>query len=106
MGDTQPKVDNPMRQALVTLRNSLRAEVEILKDVFRTTDSDMQSKEVWTTPAGGAADKWKAEIHGKRRRMLTLVGKLIPAVEAEIAKCPRKVSQAEAKMMRMDLEMR
>lgn len=36
--------------------------------------------------------------------MKVLVEKLIPAVDAEIAKCPEKVTPGEAKMMRMDLQ--
>jgi hypothetical protein len=99
----QPKVDNPWRAALVSLRNDLRSETVRLKDLLATADADMQAKNVWTSEKGGVAANFREDLHGKKQRIGTLVGKLIPAVEAEIAKCPEKVSQAEAKMLHMDL---
>ncbi|MEV0183974.1 hypothetical protein AB0I54_32525 [Streptomyces sp. NPDC050625] len=100
----QPKVDNPWRAALVSLRNDLRSESERLKGLLERADADMQGKKVWTGERGGVAANFRDDLHGKKQRIRTLVGKLILAVEAEIAKCPEKVSQADAKMLRMDLQ--
>ncbi|MGW2422241.1 hypothetical protein ACWC0C_23805 [Streptomyces sp. NPDC001709] len=106
MGDpaAQQKVDNPWRAALVTLRNDLKSETERLKGLLAKADADMQGKKVWTSEAGGVAANFRDDLHGKRQRIGTLVGNLIPAVEAEIAKCPEKVSPGEAKMMHMEMQ--
>ncbi|MFE9453590.1 hypothetical protein [Streptomyces sp. NPDC006739] len=106
MGDpaAQQKVDNPWRAALVTLRNDLRSETERLKAMLAKADADMQGKKVWTSEAGGVAAKFRDDLHGKKQRIGTLAGKLIPLVEAEIAKCPEKVSPGEAKMYHMEMQ--
>lgn len=96
----EPRVDNPMRASLVTLRNSLKSEIEALKKLLSTTDSDMQGKKVWV---GKAADDWAKQLHHNRTRLHTLLNQLVPAVEAEISKCPEKVSPGTAKMMQMNL---
>jgi hypothetical protein len=99
--DSQPKVDNPYLSALKTLKSNLITETQDLTKLFETTSKDMGGKKVWV---GKTADTWTTDVDGRRGRMKTLVDKLIPAVDAEIAKCPPKVTQGEAKMMRMDLE--
>lgn len=103
MGDpsTQPKVDNPYLASLESLKNSLKTETEMLKKQLETAAKDMGSKKVWV---GKAASNWAKDLEGRRSRMKVLVEKLIPAVDAEIAKCPEKVTPGEAKMMRMDLQ--
>ncbi|OIK01212.1 hypothetical protein [Streptomyces monashensis] len=106
MGDpaAQQKVDNPWRAALVSLKNDLMSETERLKGLLATVDADMQGKKVWTSETGGVAANFRDDLHGKKQRIGTLVGKLIPAVEAEIAKCPEQVPPGEAKMMRMEMQ--
>jgi Ni,Fe-hydrogenase III small subunit len=99
--DTQPKVDNPYLASLKALRQSLVSETEELRKQLETTAKDMSGKKVWV---GKTADAWTSDITGRRARVKTLVDKLIPAVDAEISKCPAKVTQGEAKMMRMDLQ--
>ena len=103
MGDpsTQPKVENPYLASLKRLKNSLGAETEMLKKQLETAAKDMGSKKVWV---GKAASDWAKDLEGRRSHMKLLVEKLIPAVDAEIAKCPEKVTPGEAKMMRMDLQ--
>jgi uncharacterized protein HemX len=95
-----PQVDNPMRGALITLKNSLVTEVERLKALLSTTDSDMGSKKVWV---GSAADDWHAQLQHNRSRLSTLVDQIIPTVEAEIAKCPPQVPQSTAKLMNFNM---
>ncbi|MFE9453597.1 hypothetical protein [Streptomyces sp. NPDC006739] len=103
LGDagTQSKVDNPHLASLKSLKNSLKSETEELKKQLETAAKDMGGKKVWV---GKAADDWARDLEGRRSRMKTLLDKLIPAVDAEIAKCPEKVTPGEAKMMRMDLQ--
>lgn len=98
---SQPKVDNPYRASLQRLRKSLTTETEMLKKQLQTAAKDMGSKKVWV---GKAASDWAKDLDGRRSRVKVLVEKLIPAVDAEIAKCPEKVTPGEAKMMRMDLQ--
>jgi hypothetical protein len=103
MGDNgaQPKVANPYLASLKRLKNQLQTETEVLKKQLETAAKDMDSKKVWV---GKAATGWGKDIKGRRSRMKVLVEKLIPAVDAEIAKCPEKVTPGEAKMMNMDLQ--
>lgn len=98
---TQPMVANPFLASLKSLKNSLKTETEMLKKQLETAAKDMGSKKVWV---GKAATDWAKDLEGRRSHMKVLVEKLIPAVDAEIAKCPEKVTQGEAKMMRMDLQ--
>ncbi|MDF9813834.1 hypothetical protein [Streptomyces sp. SPB162] len=95
------KVDNPYRSALQALKTRLKTETEELKKQLETASKDMAGKKVWV---GKAADSWQQDLDGRRARIKTLVDKLIPAVDAEIAKAPEKVSPGEAKMWRMDMQ--
>jgi hypothetical protein len=97
----QQKVENPYLASLKRLKSSLTTETEMLKKQLETAAKDMGSKKVWV---GKAATDWAKDLDGRRSRMKVLVEKLIPAVDAEIAKCPEKVTPGEAKMMRMDLQ--
>ncbi|MER7840152.1 hypothetical protein ABTY98_30735 [Streptomyces sp. NPDC096040] len=94
-------MENPYLASLKSLKNNLKAETEMLKKQLETAAKDMGSKKVWV---GKAASDWAKDLEGRRSRMKLLAEKLIPAVDAEIAKCPEKVTPGEAKMMRMDLQ--
>ncbi|MGC5565606.1 hypothetical protein ACPYPG_22580 [Streptomyces sp. FR-108] len=103
MGDTneQPKVDNPYRAQLETLKLNLVEEVKELKKCLKTASQDVgDKKKSWV---GKTANKWHDEIEGNRGRMIREIDKLIPAVQRRIDSLPEKVSPSEAKMMRMDL---
>lgn len=95
------KVDNPRRAALQSLKTNLKTETEELKKQLQSTATDMAGGKVWV---GKTAENWQKDINGRRDRIRTLVDKLIPAVEAEIAQTPEKVSPGEAKMWRMDMQ--
>jgi hypothetical protein len=99
--NTQPKVDNPRLADLKRLKESLRMETADLRKLLETTSKDMGGKKVWV---GKKADEWSTDLDGRRGRVKTLVDKLIPLVDAEIAQCPEKVSPAEAKMYRLDMQ--
>ncbi|WP_229882200.1 hypothetical protein [Streptomyces alanosinicus] len=99
--DGQPKVDNPRISALKALKLNLLTQTAELRKQLETTSKDIGSGKVWS---GKTADAWHSELEGRRAHMKSLIDKVIPAVDAEIAKCPAKVSVAEAKMMRMDLQ--
>ncbi|KUN01483.1 hypothetical protein AQI95_31700 [Streptomyces yokosukanensis] len=103
MADTsgRPKVDNPYLASLKSLKNRLKTETEELKKQLETAAKDMDSRRVWV---GKAATEWAKDLQGRRSRMKVLVEKLIPAVDAEIAKCPEKVTPGEAKIMNMNLQ--
>ncbi|MFE9452674.1 hypothetical protein [Streptomyces sp. NPDC006739] len=99
--DVQPKVDNPRLAALKALRANLLTQTAELRRLLETTSRDLGSGKVWV---GKAADAWHSELEGRRTHMKTLIDEVIPALDAEIAKCPDKVPPGMAKMMRMDLE--
>jgi len=94
----QATATNPYLTDLQNLKSRLTAEVAKLNDSLKTTCSDMGGGKVWV---GKTADTWSADVDGRRKRVQTLVGKLIPIVEAEISKTPPKVTPVEAKLYRM-----
>jgi hypothetical protein len=94
----QKTATNPYLTDLQNLRTRLSGEVTKLQDTLKTTAADMNGKKVWV---GKTADTWTSDINGRRNRIQTLVGKLIPIVDAEIKKTPPKVTPIEAKMYRM-----
>ncbi|MGI5197341.1 hypothetical protein ACQEVY_27550 [Streptomyces sp. CA-288835] len=103
MGDTneQPKVDNPYRTRLETLKGDLVNEVKELKKCLKSASQDVgDKKKSWV---GKTANKWHDEIEGNRGRMIREIDKLIPAVQKRIDSLPEKVPLSEAKMMQMDL---
>jgi hypothetical protein len=95
-----PGIDNPWRQQLVTLKSDLQKEMRELQGLLRKPCSDVGGKISWTGPA---ADTWYGEADGRRKDMLAQLTKLLPLVDAEIAKCPEKVPPGQAKSMRADL---
>ncbi|WP_328538462.1 hypothetical protein [Streptomyces sp. NBC_00344] len=103
MTDSQPKVDNPYRARLVSLKRELLLEVDDLKKLLKKPAGDVGGKHApsWV---GRNARKWHTDIEGHRTHLQKLVSDLVPAVQAEIDRSPEKVSPAEAKMMRMDLQ--
>jgi hypothetical protein len=106
MGDgasNQHMVDSPWRAALVTLRNNLTSETQTLSGMLATTDSDMQGGKVWTSEAGGVAVNFRDDLHGKRQRIQTLVGNLLPIVDAAIKNCPEQVTLSDARAQQADL---
>jgi len=94
----QATADNPYLADLKSLRLRLGTEVATLENSLKTTCSDMSGKKTWV---GRAADTWTTDVVGRRNRIQTLLGKLIPVVDAEIKKTPEKVTPMEAKMYRM-----
>ena len=101
MSDDQPKVDNPQRQALVTLKANIERNMHDLLGTLKGASSDIGNGDSWVGPT---AVKWHSEVEGRRKDMVAQLGKLVPAVQAAIDKCPEKVTQSEAKSMRIDLQ--
>ena len=101
MGDptTQPKVANPHLAALKRLRSDLASDLASYREVLETSAGDMGGKKVWT---GKAAGSWEQSVTHQRSRVKTLVDKLLPIVDAEIAKTPVQVTQGEAKQWNMN----
>ncbi|MFF9133663.1 hypothetical protein ACF1AY_36415 [Streptomyces sp. NPDC014776] len=98
---TQPKVDNPYRARLETLKRNLQDEVKDLKNLLKSASQDVgDQKRSWV---GKTAEKWHSDIEGNRGRMLREIEKLIPAVQKKIDACPEKVPLSEAKLMQLDL---
>lgn len=95
----QATATNPYLTDLQNLRSRLTTEVAKLNDVLKTTCSDMGGKKVWV---GTTADTWSGEVDGRRKRIQTLVGKIIPIIDAEIKSTPPKVTPTEAKLYRMN----
>lgn len=95
-----PKVDNPWRQQLVTLKGDLHKEMHELQGLLKKACADVGHQISWVGPT---ADTWHTDAEGRRKDMLAQLKKLIPLVDAEIAKCPQKVTADEAKAMRADL---
>ena len=94
-----PKVDNPLRQQLVTLKSDLQKEMHELQGLLRKPCSDVGRGIAWVGPA---ADTWHAEAEGRRADMLAQLKKLIPLVDAEIANSPEKVTPDQARSMLAD----
>jgi hypothetical protein len=101
MSDNPAKAENPRRQALVTLKKDLEHEIHVLAGLLKKASSDVGDKRSW---AGPNAKNWHSDIEGHRKATLTRLGHLIPAVQAEINRTPERVSPAEAKLMRLDLQ--
>jgi hypothetical protein len=96
---SQATVPNPAIADLKNLRTRLGKDMGDLNKILKTTSSDMTGGKVWV---GKAADTWTTEVTGRHKRVQTLLGKLIPIIDAEIAKLPEKVTPVEAKLYRMD----
>lgn len=94
----QATVPNPAIADLNSLKSRLNGELAKLNDTLKTTCSDMGGKKVWV---GKAADTWSTEVTGRRGRIQTLLGKLIPIIDAEIKTLPEKVTPIDAKLYRM-----
>ncbi|WP_327297501.1 MULTISPECIES: hypothetical protein [unclassified Streptomyces] len=101
MGGDPAKAENPRRQALVRLKKDIEHEMHVLTGLLKKASSDVGDKRSW---AGPNAKTWHSDIEGRRKAMLTQLGNLIPVVQAEINRTPERVSPAEAKMMRLDLQ--
>jgi hypothetical protein len=96
---SEPKVDNPVREQLVTLKGDLQKQMHELEGLLKKSSSDVGKGATWVGPT---ADAWHTEAEGRRKDMLGQLKKLIPLVEAEIAKCEPKVTLGQAKSMRAD----
>ncbi len=99
----QPKVDNPMKQRLETLKRNVQQEVGKMEKHLKKASQDVgegTSKKSWV---GKTADAWHADIKGNRGRMLTALKELVPAIQRKIDSMPDKVPANEAKMMRLDM---
>jgi hypothetical protein len=101
MSHDEPKVDNPQRQALVTLKATIERNLHDLKELLKNASSNVGDSGSWVGPT---AVSWHAEIEGRRKDMVTQLAKLVPAVQAEINRCPEHVTQSQAKLMRMDMQ--
>ncbi|WP_329167639.1 hypothetical protein OG204_24345 [Streptomyces sp. NBC_01387] len=101
MSGDPAKVENPRRQALVRLKSDIEHEMRDLTGLLKKASADVGEKRSW---AGRNAKTWHSDIEGRRKVMLAQLGNLIPAVQAEINQAPERVSPAEAKMMRLDLQ--
>jgi hypothetical protein len=95
---SEPKVANPALAALKSLRSDLAKDVDTYRSALATTARDMGGKKVWT---GKAASDWEKQVTHQRSQVKTLVDKLLPIVDAEIARTPAQVTQAEAKQYYM-----
>jgi hypothetical protein len=94
----QATVPNPAIKDLQDLKSRLQKELGTLENTLKTTCSDMGNKKVWV---GKAADGWTTEVDGRRKRIQTLLGKLVPIIDAEIKQLPEKVTPTDAKLYRM-----
>ena len=94
----QATVPNPAIKDLQALKSRLHGEMGTLNDTLKTTCSDMGGKKVWV---GKTADTWTTDVDGRRKRVQQLLAKLIPIIDAEIKRCPEKVTPADAKLYRM-----
>jgi hypothetical protein len=104
MGDSsQSKVANPALVALKSLRNDLARDVETYRDALSTTAGDMGGKKVWT---GKAARAWEQHVAHQRSQVKTMVDKLLPIVDAEIARTPAEVTQSEARQWHLNQSQR
>lgn len=95
-----PKVDNPWRQQLLTLKRDLHKEMHGLQELLKKPCADVGQRISWVGPT---ADAWHTDADGRRKDMLAQLKKLLPLIDAEIATCPEKVTADEAKAMRADL---
>ncbi|MFG1811749.1 hypothetical protein [Streptomyces sp. NPDC049040] len=98
-GSAEATVPNPAIADLKSLKARLIGELATLNDTLKTTSSDMGGKKVWVGPA---ADTWTTEVDGRRTRILQLLGKLVPIIDAEIGTLPEKVTPIDAKLYNMD----
>jgi len=101
MSHDQPKVDNPQRQALVTLKTNIERAMHDLTELLKNACANVGDGGSWVGPT---AVGWHTEIEGRRKDMLAQLAKLVPTVQAAINTCPEQVTQSEAKMMRMDMQ--
>ncbi|WP_146088247.1 hypothetical protein [Actinacidiphila yanglinensis] len=95
----QATVPNPAIEDLNALKRRLTQDLGTLKEPLKTTTSDMTGGKVWV---GKAADDWTADVKGRHGTIQTLLGRLVPVIDAEIAKLPEKVTPGEAKLYNMD----
>ncbi|WP_433891015.1 hypothetical protein [Streptomyces sp. CA-111067] len=95
MGDpTTQKVANPHLAALRQLRSDLAAATETFRAALKTTAADMGGQKVWT---GRAAFGWEQTVNHQRSRVTSLVDKLLPIIDAEIARTPAEVTADQAR---------
>ncbi|BBA97931.1 hypothetical protein RVR_3914 [Actinacidiphila reveromycinica] len=94
----QATVPNPAISDLQDLKRRLIQDLGTLKEPLKTTCSDMGAGTVWV---GKAADSWNTDVKGRHGTIKTLLGKLVPVIDAEIKKLPEKVTPGEAKMYHM-----
>jgi hypothetical protein len=95
----QATVPNPAITDLQNLKTQLIRDLGTLKEPLKTTCSDMGGGNVWV---GTAADSWGADVKGRHGTIQTLLGRLVPVIDAEIKKLPEKVTPGDAKMYNMD----
>ncbi|MFI2029006.1 hypothetical protein [Streptomyces buecherae] len=99
-------VDNPYRQRLKDLRNEVRRELDGLSRVLERPVRDVgkggpNSDKSWV---GKTADRWHDDASGRRKAMRRHLDRLLPAIENRIQALPEKVTPAEARSMRADLD--
>jgi hypothetical protein len=99
-GNTGPRVDNPWRGHLLTLKADLQREMGELSGLLARPCADIGEGSVWVGPA---ADTWHREAEARRRDMLAQLRALVPLVETAIRTCPEKVTIGEAKLLQADL---
>ncbi|WP_245001604.1 hypothetical protein [Streptomyces alfalfae] len=103
--DEEPKVDNPYRTRLETLKTNLVDEVKELKKCLKTATQDVggdgKTGKSWV---GKTAGKWHDEAQGNRGRMIRELDKLIPAVQKRIDELPEKVPASTARLMNKEMQ--
>lgn len=99
----QPKVDNPMKQRLETLKRNVQEEVGKMEKHLKKASQDVGEGTKDKSWVGKTADDWHTDIEGNRGRMLGELKKLVPAIQRKIDSVPDKVPLNEAKLMRMDM---
>ncbi|WP_431036363.1 hypothetical protein ACQYWQ_20135 [Streptomyces sp. P6-2-1] len=99
----QPKVDNPMKTRLETLKGNVQDEVGKMEKHLKKASQDVGGKSEGKSWIGKTADNWHTEIEGNRGRMLRELKKLVPAIQRKLDSMPDKVPANEAKMMRIDM---
>lgn len=105
--DDKPKVDNPERERLQSLKRQLEKDRPDLVDALKRAASDIgkggrDSAKSWV---GKNADKWHNDVAGHRKTVRSRVDKVLEDIQREIDSMPEKVTQEEASSMNRNRRM-
>jgi hypothetical protein len=105
MTDThqEPLVSNPWYSGLQNLRQRLVLQAGEISSALDDAAARMGGGATWTGPA---ANRFAAEVAGRKRRLGVLTQQLVDAVDAQLRTTPERVPLSEAKLMRIELQAR